>query len=313
MAAWTPGLSALIAIGKGVKGTTHSGISDNITALAEGASGAPSIEEAALAASIVSQGKLKTATSEVTHASSTLTTYVFTGGQYGFYPQIKMSGTTVANYDAHILDLNSGAGFTTYASKITLAAGSGTIYAQQRYVQASPPYDLGDGEVPLFIFALIDDITGSVIGVSLAADPPWANNGPTDIRTTHHAKDGTPMQRRRIRPPAPIEQMTPVQADAWLAQVKVNPFEEVVVDQALKQADMPLIPHPFQGNDLTGKRIVLIDPVSIMCEKLALMYKAGEDVNGLLHKGHIVIDNGEVARATPPGVLAHPVKWKNTP
>ena len=61
MAVWTPITAALIAIGKGIKATTHLAIFDNITALAEGASGAPSIEEAALGSGIVSRSKLKTA------------------------------------------------------------------------------------------------------------------------------------------------------------------------------------------------------------------------------------------------------------
>lgn len=325
MAAWTPGLSALIAIGKGVKGTTHSGISDNITALAEGASGAPSIEEAALAASIVSQGKLKTATGEVSHNSSSITHKTLPGGSYGFYPQIRMSGTTLAVYDARILDNSTTFnGWTSYVTKIGLAAGSGTIYAEQRYVQASPPYDLGDGEIPLFVFAVING-AGEIESIYTAPDPPWANNGPTDPGIVwmfpRLGQDGKPdghTERKRVRrrrPAKPIAEMTAVERTVWFTSLRESAWEEgpLVLPPEEKNADMGLIPHPFGGNDLTGKSVVLINPVGTMAEEMAMIHiTPGESVNELLHEGDLVVDNMEVARATPPGVLAHPVKWKNT-
>ena len=324
MAAWTTITDAVLAIGKGIKSTTIKAIRDNITALAEGASGAPSIEEAAMAAASVNQSALKTSILGEVSTGLTRESLTLPGGTYGFYPQIKMSATTNQDWQAgNVLGDVTGSGlhtnqggWTTYTTEIQLgrdSAGSGTISARQRYVTASPPYDLGDGEVPLFVFAKINDGTGEVESVYVAADPPWAYNGPTDIAATHRTPDGTPMQRRLRMPPTPFDQMTPAQAEAWLAQVVDDRFEVVPVDQALKQADMPDIPHPFMGNDLTGKSIVLIDPVSDLCANLAERHARGQDINALLHEGQLVIDNVEVARATPPGVLAHPVKWKNTP
>ena len=329
MAAWTPGLSALIAIGKGIKGTTHVGISDNITALAEGASGAPkiqtaaydtgSVDQAAIGAAAVGQGELKTTTGTVSTTGGSFDT-TLPGGEYGFYPRIKSAnagGNAYWGAGGSPVSANwaAKASGTSYAARVNIGVDTGaggTATMIQRYISASPPYDLGDGEIPLFVFAVIGG-AGEIESIYTAPDPPWAYNGPTDIAATHRAPDGTLMQRRLRMPPTPFDQMTPAQAEAWLAQVVDDRFEVVPVDQALKQADMPDIPHPFMGNDLTGKSIVLIDPVSDLCANLAERHARGQDINALLHEGQLVIDNVEVARATPPGVLAHPVKWKNTP
>lgn len=325
MAAWTPITAALIAIGKGVKATTHLAIFDNITALAEGASGAPSIEEAAMAAASVNQSALKTSISGAVSTGTTRASLTLPGGTYGFYPQIRMNDTTARrwfamnvsqNIAAAVYTATTQAGWTGYTSEIQMGEdGVGTIFAQQRYITASPPYDLGDGEVPLFVFACIDDGTGMVESAYVAADPPWAYNGPTEIGATHWSSGygSIPMQKRRRRPPTALDRMTPAQSEAWMAQVAANPFEEVEVNQALKQADMPVIPHPFMNNDLTDKSIVLIDPVSDFCADLAERQAHGQDINALLHSGRIVIDNKDVARATPPGVLAHPARLKLTP
>jgi hypothetical protein len=74
------------------------------------------------------------------------------GGQYGFYPQHKTT---------------------------TISTWSRRADFQQRYVTSSPPYDIGDGEVGAFLFALVDP-AGKIVSHYFADDPPWAYNGPTN-------------------------------------------------------------------------------------------------------------------------------------
>jgi hypothetical protein len=104
------------------------------------------ISEAKLAASAVSQGKLKTTTGEVSatgpSADSILT---LPGGEYGFYPQLKC-GTTGSvfrlavmghgTYDSAVVGITA-AGWTAYKTQIYFRVESDTFYARQRYVTAS--------------------------------------------------------------------------------------------------------------------------------------------------------------------------------
>src|SRR5574341_2388283 len=50
----------------------------------------------------------------------------------------------------------------------------------ERYVQASPPYNLGAGYIPLFVTAVVDGL-GKLCAISVAPDPVWAYHGPTNI------------------------------------------------------------------------------------------------------------------------------------
>ena len=279
---------------------------------------AASITQTEIASSAVGQSELKTSTTGTVSTAGGGLDGTLSGGTYGFYPLIKCTASTAGYWGAGGDPVSSywaaRSSSTSYVSRIRIGVDTGvggTVTVYQRYFTASPPYNLGDGDVPLFIFAIVLDGAGAVESLYISEDPPWAYNGPTDISVTHIV-DGVPIHRRRKRPPMPFGSMSEAQVDAWLESVASNPLEDLIVDQELKQADMPLIPHPFQGNDLTGKSIVLVDPMSPICEKLARLQKYGEDVNDILHSGKIIIDNMAVGRATPPGVLAHPARWKNT-
>jgi len=273
----------------------------------------------------VGQAQLKSTTGEVsTTAIKALLT--LPGGQYGFYPQIKSSGAGGVAMHASIavginadvqtdlsLHMTSAIG-TTYLTRITLghASGTETISAQQRFVQASPPYDLGDGEVPLFVFAMVDSL-GKVIATYSAPDPPWANNGPTIIRPEFVDAQGRGFRRRRKMTYTWAQAKDdPLKRTIFVAELTSAPREVYEITQAVKQADMPLIPHPFTGNAMTGRTIVLIDPVSAMAEKLLAVNDADLSVADLLHGDYLRLDNTPLTRAVPPGVLAVAANWKLT-
>lgn len=272
-----------------------------------------------LAALSIAQGDLKTTTGEVSTTSATFVDRILPGGEYGFYPQVTADS---GPGEAQIAIAMTGSFATTIA--LRLISGAPSIRAKQRFVQASPPYDLGDGEVWLFVFVEVNSL-GNVVGVYVAPDPPWANNGPTSIRPTlRNLETGTPLivVPRLLRPDPALapelvsewarqnrlaRQFDPLSAVS-LAALDTN-LELVQITQALKQADMPLIPHPFPGL-VPGNTVVVLDPPSNLNADLLELHEAGESVAGLIHDGHLVVDNVALSRAAPPGVMPVACRWK---
>ena len=117
---------------------------------------------------------LKTTTGAVSSTSEVGENDTLPGGEYGFYPQIKMSDTTSGQWQSTIVgnkyNQMSFAGWTTYATKITLSSLNGkTMYAQQRYITAS-----GTDQ---WIFLKLDKITKEILSGWQAPDHPSYGNG----------------------------------------------------------------------------------------------------------------------------------------
>ena len=258
------------------------------------------IVEAMLGASSVAQGKLKTTTGAVsTTATSAL--LALPGGEYGFYPQLKSNAGATLGFHANIFDGTADFLSVSYVTTIFLnPPASWTMYAQQRYIQSSPPYDIGNGEMNNFIFALMNK-EGDIVSSYIAEDPPWANNGKTRVNPDYHVKKGKKiigMQRIRER----LATMEDVKAGrASMKDFATVAEREIEVTQAIKNADMGDIPQPFLG-DLTDLTPVLIDPYSQFSEDMKLMQVDGEDVCEILQE-HCIIDNKEISGLiTPSGV-----------
>lgn len=275
-----------------------------------------------LASAIVAQGNLKTTTGDMTVNNNPLILTTGPGGEYGFWPTVS---DNFGSSTGHVLSSLSAVNAAGTAAGTVIGASllqrfclgindNAILTARQRYIQASPPYDLGDGEVPLFVFALIEVSSGKVISTWTAPDPPWANNGPTIIRADFMDKEGKAFRfARPLISKAAL--LNPLTRDAELAKLNNEP-QLVEITQALKQADMPLIPHPFQGNDLTGKTVVLLDPVSTLVERLLRLHESfassSESVGLLLHEDHLRVGNVPLVRARPPGVMCVTPSWKLT-
>ncbi len=253
---------------------------------------------AGIQANLVAQGHLKTTSGEV--SSSEAVNLTLPGGAYGFYPQVKSLYASI-----QIALGNIG---LSYVTNIHFASTAGTQYARQQYIQASPPYNLGNGDIPLFVFAIIDSF-GKIGSIYCAEDPPWANNGPTNIRPDFY-KDGKAYQFKRQIPKSETIIGDPAKLTGYLASLDKIPLVEIEITHDIKNADMPIIPHPFIGNVLTGKTIVMLDPVGSFCEKLHQIMLAGESVNEILHKGYLRLDNTPLAVNTPQGVMAVKAIWK---
>jgi hypothetical protein len=179
-----------------------------------------------------------------------------------------------------------------------------TLTLRQRYVQASPPYDLGNGEIPLFIFAHMR-ADGSIGGLYIAEDPPWANNGPTSIRPDYvDPRTGKKYQRRRqcALSIADVKAGRCDMADLIAARREAA-TELVEITQAVKQADMHLHPHSWAVEPTEGE-IVLLDPC---CGTTALLHELqseGEDVAALILDGYLAISPDACGAKAPPRTRA---------
>jgi hypothetical protein len=295
------------------------------------------ITEAMIAAGQVSQAKLKTALNTInpTAAGQTL----LSGGEYCFLPTVMIgagSGTDelmaiaggtidtgAGTATAPFLDSVAGAVATSFSPASTTraaqrtyvmyhAAGNDVFTITVRYVNSSPPYDLGQGEIPLFVFARVDSL-GNVKDVWIAEDPPWAHNGPTKTAPQWHDKAGRGfrLERPTLTDEDRLALADPLKRQDVIARLAGEKPRVVEITQEVKNRDMPLIPHPWDGSDLGGDSVVML-PVTQCLEQLCLLHRCGESIGTLLQKGYVKIGNEPLNIITPPGVLSVEADWKLT-
>jgi hypothetical protein len=277
--------------------------------------GSEAVTQATIRDSAVGQAQLKTAQSEVSTTSSTGANLTLPGGEYGFYPEMRNSGANPT--DVYIAEnaINS-----SYVCNVWIRVAAATGYARQRHIQASPPYDYGDGEVGFNTFAVVDNASGRIESVYGSISAPWHYNGPTDIRAGYIRDDGMPCRLvsrakfeccvNNINLAAMLKD--PATRDRALALLADKDRVELEIRQEIKNKDLPLVPHPFLGNDLTGKTVVMLDPISDLAWQLAAINETGESINEILHDGYMQVDNTALARTTPNGVIVVSATWKNT-
>lgn len=278
-------------------------LDDNPHAMFEGASGAPRLQEAAIDSGVVSQAKLQTALQQTSSSvgAGVKSEISYTGGTYNLMAGMGL-GTDINNGDVR------GHNDNTYANKIGFvndSAGTRSYYFQSRYITACPPYDLGDGEILLFLDVLIDN-TGHVVGVNSSLDPVWANNGPTDIRPDSK-RDGKEYKTITITPNN-FKSLNPQERAQALRECEC---EEIEITTDFKNSDMNIISHHLNTSD-TSVTKCLLDPVSSVIEDLATLRDAGEDINKIIMDGYIKIGNTQLKRSGPNGILIPSVNWKNT-
>lgn len=247
----------------------------------------------------VRQGDLVTGLGSVTTTSNANLT--LPGGQFGFYPAIGVAGDFNFQFNATISNASGSWGGFVPRIYLARAAGSGVqlLTAYQRYIASSPPFDLGDGEVGGFFFAQVD--AAGVIQNSYLADvPPWAYNGPTDIRATHVCKH-TGKKFRNVMERGTLEEIM----DGVKPRYKM---QEITHD--IKNADMHLIPHPFDNKE--GLTTVLLDPMDDKIRRLIeLQNQSGaEEISKGIEQGKFLVDNNCLQRCSPKGVKVHKMKYK---
>lgn len=235
----------------------------------------------------ITQALLKTASGSVSGGlGSVIDTIVLPGGQYGFYPQVRndSGGGVTAIYISGTLN-------ESYRTVVGIDPGFGKGEVRQRYVQSSPPYDLGDGEIPLFVFFAYCD--GELMGSYEAPEPPWALNGPTDIHTG-------------VQLPSLDKLSDAVFRERWLELAIQDKLEPVSDDeQTMKNYDMPEIPTPFEPRYKT----IMVDPVGDEMVRLAEWHRRGYSIHEFVKRGMMKVDNTALNRCGPPGVDVVRVKW----
>lgn len=267
--------------------TLFTRLRDNPIAITEGSTGAPKIQQAAIENQAVNVSKLERTSGTVSVACSSGTYYtgVLAGGDFAFRVRTRWSSTTGLLYFEGYTDRSPNTSFASPQLQFNVNTAT-TAYGREYYVQTSPPYDLGDGEIGLFVFALIDNGTGRIEKTYAAPEAPWHNNGPTSIAVDYYDENKR----------------------GW----RKSKGGLIEITQEVKQADMPLIPHPFITDDLTGKTVVLLDPVADSTWGLFERHEEGDCISEMLHEGHLIVDNSGLVRNGPPGVIAVSHKFKAT-
>lgn len=298
------------------------------------------ITEAKLAASAVSQGKLKTAVNTISVSATSNGQTVLSGGRYCFMPTGVLGsgggidritwivgGHIEVGADDRVPPLDSTSiywptvAYGTRSSEVTLINwkalldDASSIYVQ--YVAACPPYNLGNGDIPKFYYGLMNS-AGKIDVLWSAEDPPFANNGPTIINPLGRIRrlvQGTLADANGRA--ARIAELKRVHAMFHSTDPKdvaaVRAILEAPVTMEEKLRDMPLIPHPFMSAP-SGYTVILLDPCGPVVEELWLGETyGGDDAHKIINGGKIVIDNTPCGAISPPGVMAVGCRWKRTP
>lgn len=313
---------------------------------AAGSFAANAIAQSDIQASAVGQAELKSSAGTVSRTTLGVDHYTLPGGAYGLYPETMttrpggtdggvrgcyfLGGNYLAESGAYtnVAEFVTVTDWDSYASYISLSFvnrsySDTTMNARQRYINASPPYDLGDGVVPAFVFAKLDG-NGAVESLYIADDPPWAHNGPTDTRPTFVDRSGKYIDVFVSEAAARACEQDPTCEAAiadyvalrqrragriWTPAARDLVPVRVPVDQRIKNADMAIVPHPFANE--ADKTIVLLDPVSDLVERIAYLHQTGEDVVDVVTRW-LQIDNNPLQRNAPAGVLPVAARFRQT-
>lgn len=279
-----------------------------------------------IAAGIISQSELKTTTSSQNlgaFSGGTGGSASPTGGNYSlmtfltsnilYYPQWR------------ILPGNNPSYATQIGYYRETGSGTATILMYSRYVQASPPYNMGDGDIPLFIYVLVEKGTGKILQHSIAPDPYWAYHGPTNIAASiiETTKLGN---KQKARVPkwmlegfdfqAEIKSGNSVRRDVALKRLQEDEIILIDADHAWKNRDMNIVPHPFVKADLSNAVVIMLDPVSSFMEECfgyhkatSLMPEVGTHLSNLLDNGYIKFGDTALNRKGPKGVMIVSAQW----
>jgi len=304
-------------------------LQNNLLAITAGDLGAPKLQNAALSTSLgflqiasnsVTQSDVKSTTAEQSQASiAPNATHEFTptGGDWtmnGFVGQ----DTTISAAEHFEIRCHSGQQANLIRVRNRIGGATKTAFLLTRFIQASPPYNLGNGDIPLFIFLMLDKTTKEIIASEIAEDPPWYAHGPhmqglpgriekylgvwgLDIKTIL----GDPVKRESVL--ARFKSLT----ESQLQKLKREDFTQVE-----KNIDMKTVPHLFNNFDANKHVIVLADPCGDLVETLYHMKKARcfddmkkECLVKLFDSGKIKIKDQLKGVHCPPQVLPVGVGW----
>lgn len=234
--AWT---TLSFAFGSVLTSTKMTQLQDNFTALATGLSGAPTISRPAL--------KSTTSSGSVVVNSGINGTYSLTGSTYSWY-------TISSNLPAGI-----GGGSDLAAGVVGLyglhGTASSTVYFDERYIQASPPYKYG----PVFVMLALNP-AGEIIASRVSTDPIWAYHGPTNILPEFEFAGKLYRKNRYINglPLAKAMADVAIRQKFVAGEVGIDIVDDEI-DLDYKDRDAHVVPHGF-GDLPPGTTLVLVRP-----------------------------------------------------
>ena len=257
------------------------------------------------------------------------------GGQYSFWFYSEITAVNGVNGSSMFWFSAGARESTSHASKDTRIAlcgldlttsGATPIDADgattNRFVDASPPYDLGHGNIPLFISLRINK-DGKITGTQCSTAPVWAHNGKTCITPDRHSKVLNPVTGKRI---GTRKYKTVINPESeiiippweggdikkWNLEKYLHPeMVEIEIDTAFKNKDMNDIPHPFISRK-EGDRVVMIEPTCSLVDELAIIHNKGVSIGKLFQEGWLeLVDKIDVYNS-PIGVEVYSARWKNS-
>ena len=166
---------------------------------------------------------------------------------------------------------------------------------RQQYITASPPYALGGTDVPVFTFLLVNKSSGLIEKSYVAQDPPWANNGPTDIMPDYYEqRNGERVGFKKVRKIA--DKLAYVRSGVAICDEEVKE-----VCRHFKNADMDKLPHPFPDVDHATHEVVMLDPTCRVNQRFYELNQMGIDVSDIVHD-YLKLGNEPLDIECPPGV-----------
>lgn len=367
---------------------------DNMLGAAEGAVGAPNVENAAIVNGIVDGNKIKDNTlagekildgainqDKIDDDSIGLTeldfqavTFSISGAtgpnilnfnifqdsniqwMIGYETFISLSGTRFQNQmraDFGTGELAAPNDFLTLANTFPFVLptvylsidSAGDANFAIFYIDSSPPWNLGNGDIPLFVYTQKCMNGGAMFSVS--PNPPWGSLVPQHHKYFYgsESQPDYPVQLPRLHPKRSMAELKeymekqrtreaarpkikkmvrrllvptnrslhiPEEREAYLHALKNPKYEVFEPDHSFKNQMMDLLPHPFNRGDGNTNPVLLIEPTSDLSEELLNMTKAGESVADLISSGYINLGDEISGSKAPPGVTAVKASWKNT-
>lgn len=317
---WT---SLTFAFNSLLTSTKQTQLYDNITAQANGDSGAPKQQTAGIADGAVKQGKLSTlqATAESAGFGSREFDFVATGGSYCFGWEIRVGGTSAAgSATVHTGEQPGGSssGLTTSFQALysigVVESGSfnDDVIARHRYITASPPHKLGSHDMPNFLFLKLS-AAGEVLGLVCGKEPAWMYNGPGKVnpRDIVVEKGGTKILKKVIPPELEETRFT----DPVNFALEKSKIKKRLVDYSFaeKNANMINVPCPFP-KIRQGEKVILVAPDDKPMDFLNSLDDDDDvSIGNLLKKGFLKLDPEVINLGEcPPGVSVHRVKVKRS-
>ena len=262
------------------------------------------IDQTAIGPAAVGQGELitATATGSTSIPATSNASVTLTGGTHSWW---------TFSVEAAALGRVNGGNGNTAAGIIGLYCADSTartFYRDERYVQASPPYDLGDGEIGLFIEILVDK-NNKIWATNVAPDPAWAYHGPTIITPQKYDKNTRKGYRdyKYVGDRLLCECLSDKTLIAKIVSGEIEVKERrTEITHQIKNKDMNLYPHHFTGYDdvfLEDKTVLFIDPVGELSHRLYGLHEEGLNIRDLILAGDLLYDNEVLDRKAPKGVM----------